>query len=336
MRHRGLPPRRRAAATTTASRLHAVTSSTAAHVIAVVPRGVRVRPRSSRIRASTGNAVMLIAMPRKSAKGTNRTPGGREIPVETEGEHDAEEVRHHDARVAHDDRRMRPIPQRLDVELEPDQEEKQEHSDLRENLEAPRSRTAREQERGNPRCNRAEQARPEQESPPRSLRSPPADASAQTPRRAGAPARRSSSTAREAAGAAPRGVRRSPPQPSRPESPAAARPRRRPPPAGAWPGTVRGSARPPARRRSRRRTPGASGRSRSEPCACLRRKRAVPRRPNLAANSPEANFGSPYDLRPTTYLLAKPIRPRYASFTFGFAATSAEVPSSDTVPVSRT
>ena len=37
---------------------HAVTLSVAAQTIAVLPNGVMVSPRSSRIRASTGNAVM--------------------------------------------------------------------------------------------------------------------------------------------------------------------------------------------------------------------------------------------------------------------------------------
>ena len=48
----------------------------AALVSAVVPIGVPARPRSSSMRASTGNAVMLIAMPRKSAKAWTGTPGG--------------------------------------------------------------------------------------------------------------------------------------------------------------------------------------------------------------------------------------------------------------------
>ena len=62
--------------TTTASSDHAVTSSTAAQARAVVPSGVRVRPRSSMTRARTGNAVMLSAMPMKSANEWNGTPGG--------------------------------------------------------------------------------------------------------------------------------------------------------------------------------------------------------------------------------------------------------------------
>ncbi len=41
-------------ATTNASSVHAVTSSTAAQVMAVEPIGVLVNPRSSRMRASTG------------------------------------------------------------------------------------------------------------------------------------------------------------------------------------------------------------------------------------------------------------------------------------------
>ena len=55
-------------ATTKARMVHAVMSSTAAQVIAVAPSGVCVSWRSSRMRASTGKAVMLIAMPQNSAK----------------------------------------------------------------------------------------------------------------------------------------------------------------------------------------------------------------------------------------------------------------------------
>jgi len=53
------------------------TSSTAAQVSAVAPIGVLVSPRSSRMRASTGNAVMLMAIPMKSANAWNDTPRGR-------------------------------------------------------------------------------------------------------------------------------------------------------------------------------------------------------------------------------------------------------------------
>ena len=63
-------------ATTSARMVQAVTSPTAAHVMAVVPRCVFAIRRSIRIRASTGNAVMLIAMPMKSAKARNVIPTG--------------------------------------------------------------------------------------------------------------------------------------------------------------------------------------------------------------------------------------------------------------------
>src|SRR5690349_16094037 len=65
-----------AIATTIASSVQAVTSSTAAQVIAVEPSGVVIMLRSTRIRASTGNAVMLIAIPMNSAKAWNGTPAG--------------------------------------------------------------------------------------------------------------------------------------------------------------------------------------------------------------------------------------------------------------------
>ncbi len=62
--------------TTSASSDHAVTSSTAAQASAVVPSGVFVSPRSSMTRASTGNAVMLSAMPMKSANEWKGTSAG--------------------------------------------------------------------------------------------------------------------------------------------------------------------------------------------------------------------------------------------------------------------
>ena len=63
-------------ATTSASSVHAVTSSTAAHVNANAPTGVVSIPRSDRIRASTGNAVMLMAMPMNRANAWKEVPAG--------------------------------------------------------------------------------------------------------------------------------------------------------------------------------------------------------------------------------------------------------------------
>ena len=65
----------RAMATTKARMLQAVTSSTAAQVIAVLPRKVFVSPRSCKIRASTGKAVMLIEMPMNKANAMKLAPG---------------------------------------------------------------------------------------------------------------------------------------------------------------------------------------------------------------------------------------------------------------------
>ena len=62
--------------TTNARMHHAVTSSTAAHVIAMAPSFVLSRRRSTRMRASTGNAVMLIAAPMKSVNELNGTDAG--------------------------------------------------------------------------------------------------------------------------------------------------------------------------------------------------------------------------------------------------------------------
>jgi len=68
-------PFARATPTTNASMHHAVTSSTAAQVIAMAPTLVLCRLRSVRIRASTGNAVMLIAAPMNSVTEENFIAG---------------------------------------------------------------------------------------------------------------------------------------------------------------------------------------------------------------------------------------------------------------------
>ena len=64
-----------ATATTKASKHQAVTSSTAAQVMATAPTRVPSRRRSLRMRANTGNAVMLMATPRKSVNARNGTFG---------------------------------------------------------------------------------------------------------------------------------------------------------------------------------------------------------------------------------------------------------------------
>ena len=58
---------------TKASRHHAVTSSTAAQVRAIPPIAVLSRPRSVRMRASTGNAVTAIDTPMNRANTVNGT-----------------------------------------------------------------------------------------------------------------------------------------------------------------------------------------------------------------------------------------------------------------------
>src|SRR5437660_968653 len=65
----------RAIATTSASTLQAVTSSTAAQVTAMLPRKVFERLRSCKMRARTGNAVMLIEIPMNKANAVNVAPG---------------------------------------------------------------------------------------------------------------------------------------------------------------------------------------------------------------------------------------------------------------------
>jgi hypothetical protein len=69
----------RAIATTKASMLHAVTSSTAAQAVAVLPSDVLKIPRSCKIRTSTGKAVMLMEIPMNRAKARNEAPGLREV-----------------------------------------------------------------------------------------------------------------------------------------------------------------------------------------------------------------------------------------------------------------
>ena len=53
-----------------------MTSLIAAQVREAAPSSVRVRPRSVRMRARTGNAVIDIATPMKSAKTIGDTPSG--------------------------------------------------------------------------------------------------------------------------------------------------------------------------------------------------------------------------------------------------------------------
>src|ERR1019366_10287797 len=75
VRTAGAKPPALTMATTKASTVQAVTSSVAAHARAVLPKAVLVKPRSSRMRARTGKAVMLIEMPIKSAKARKVVPG---------------------------------------------------------------------------------------------------------------------------------------------------------------------------------------------------------------------------------------------------------------------
>ena len=66
----------RAMATTKASKHQAETSSTAAQAIAMAPTRDCIKLRSVRMRASTGNAVTLIAVPKNNANGRKATPLG--------------------------------------------------------------------------------------------------------------------------------------------------------------------------------------------------------------------------------------------------------------------
>ncbi len=64
-----------ASTTTNATMTQASRSATAAEVIASRPTVVCVMPRSLRMRAITGNAVIDIAAATKSANGQKDTPG---------------------------------------------------------------------------------------------------------------------------------------------------------------------------------------------------------------------------------------------------------------------
>ena len=65
----------RARATTAASRIQPRASSIAAVVIARAPRGWLWRPRSRRMRANTGKAVIAMAVPINRAPESRRWPG---------------------------------------------------------------------------------------------------------------------------------------------------------------------------------------------------------------------------------------------------------------------
>src|SRR6266404_584067 len=68
-------------AVTHASMVHPVTSSNAAQAIDRCPSLVCVRPRSDRIRARTGNAVMLIETPMNKANGRPGVDGAAKARI---------------------------------------------------------------------------------------------------------------------------------------------------------------------------------------------------------------------------------------------------------------
>ena len=68
-----------AKATTKARMHHAVTSFIAAQMSAVIPSGDLVSPRSSKIRANTGNAVMLMETPMNNAKAGKVVPAPEKV-----------------------------------------------------------------------------------------------------------------------------------------------------------------------------------------------------------------------------------------------------------------
>ena len=108
-------PSARAMPTTNASMHHAVTSSTAAQVIAIAPTLVLCRLRSVRMRASTGNAVMLIAAPMNSATDVKRICGVslNSARVEVQRQRRAEQERRDDADVADDHRGVPAVSEQL-------------------------------------------------------------------------------------------------------------------------------------------------------------------------------------------------------------------------------
>ena len=117
-------------ATTNASMHQAVTSSTAAQVMVIAPTGVLCRLRSVRMRASTGKAVMLMAAPMNRATERNRISLIEHVGIEIERQPRAEQERRDDADVADDHGGVPAVADQLGVQLQPDQEQEEDHPDL--------------------------------------------------------------------------------------------------------------------------------------------------------------------------------------------------------------
>ena len=134
-RRRRCAPRRCTTPTAKASRHQAVTSSIAAQVSASAPSFVCVMRWSARMRASTGNAVIDIATPRKSAKCVNGTSLVEKRGIEIERERRPEHERQRDARVRRRQRRSQLAAQHVAVQLEADEEHVDDDAELREHAE---------------------------------------------------------------------------------------------------------------------------------------------------------------------------------------------------------
>ena len=127
-------------AKTTASRVQAATSSTAAQARVMAPTGIRYRPRSARIRASTGkrgdrhrsadeqgegqqvHVADLVEMRRIRAPGDGCRATRRQWPRQAEG--------HGDRTQGHRRSQTGPAPEKLGVHLQADQEHEDHQADL--------------------------------------------------------------------------------------------------------------------------------------------------------------------------------------------------------------
>ena len=118
-----------ATAVASAIRNQAVTSSTAAQASASTPSGRFSMRRSTRMRASTGNAVIDIDTPMKSAKATNFVSGPDQL-VDRERHREAEHHRQRDAHVRDRGDLADPALDLAQVELQADQEHVEDQAEL--------------------------------------------------------------------------------------------------------------------------------------------------------------------------------------------------------------
>ena len=127
----------RAMAMTTASMHQAVTSLTAAQVMAIAPTWVLWRFRSVRILARTGKAVTLMAAPMNRATDVIRTAGRllKKRGIEIHRRHGSGQKGGDYAGTADNDGGMAAVAEELGVQFKTDEEEEEDHADLAEGVE---------------------------------------------------------------------------------------------------------------------------------------------------------------------------------------------------------